>query len=1800
MLAYQRAVFLVGCLSVVSAIGNDLKSILSTSNGLCESRQVTCQSNSGPSCCDRSLGVCCEHGKTCCPFGFSCEVGSDMCVSRYGRVPQLATSPPQLSESVAPLISANNGSCATKQCEASQTCCHDDWDCCPVPDAVCCKDKGHCCPHGYICDDQPYICRWPDDGRAVQTISFERQERVEDVKCDEDYSCPAGNTCCRTPAGSWGCCTVPDAVCCNDHIHCCGAGSSCDETHSRCIPDLGKPYPWLLKRIARKEEAVKCDSTHYCPVGNTCCKVSSHLWGCCPVPNAVCCNDHQHCCPSGYTCQTGTGQCSQDLTSIPWMEKKSAIVKSTSVEEVQCDMMHYCPSGDTCCRLSGGQWGCCPVPSAVCCDDHRHCCPSGYTCQSGTGQCSRGMTSIPWMEKKSPIVKSIPVEDVQCDATHYCPSGSTCCKLSGGQWGCCPVPNAVCCNDHVHCCPSGYTCQTGTGECSRGLTSIPWMEKESPIVKSTPVEDVQCDATHYCPSGSTCCKLSGGQWGCCPVPNAVCCNDHVHCCPSGYTCQTGTGECSRGLTSIPWMEKESPLVKSTPVEDVQCDATHYCPSGSTCCKLSGGQWGCCPVPNAVCCNDHVHCCPSGYTCQTGTGECSRGLASIPWMEKESPLVKSTPVEDVPCDATHYCPSGSTCCKLSGGQWGCCPVPNAVCCNDHVHCCPSGYTCQTGTGECSRGLTSIPWMEKESPLVKSTPVEDVQCDATHYCPSGSTCCKLSGGQWGCCPVPNAVCCNDHVHCCPSGYTCQTGTGECSRGLTSIPWMEKESPLVKSTPVEDVQCDATHYCPSGSTCCKLSGGQWGCCPVPNAVCCNDHVHCCPSGYTCQTGTGECSRGLASIPWMEKESPLVKSTPVEDVPCDATHYCPSGSTCCKLSGGQWGCCPVPNAVCCNDHVHCCPSGYTCQTGTGECSRGLTSIPWMEKESPLVKSTPVEDVQCDATHYCPSGSTCCKLSGGQWGCCPVPNAVCCNDHVHCCPSGYTCQTGTGECSRGLKSIPWMEKDSPLVKSTSVKDVQCDATHYCPSGSTCCKLSGGQWGCCPVPNAVCCNDHVHCCPSGYTCQTGTGECSRGLTSIPWMDKESPLVKSTPVEDVQCDATHYCPSGSTCCKLSGGQWGCCPVPNAVCCNDHVHCCPSGYTCQTGTGECSRGLTSIPWMEKESPLVKSTPVEDVQCDATHYCPSGSTCCKLSGGQWGCCPVPNAVCCNDHVHCCPSGYTCQTGTGECSRGLTSIPWMEKESPLVKSTPVEDVQCDATHYCPSGSTCCKLSGGQWGCCPVPNAVCCNDHVHCCPSGYTCQTGTGECSRGLTSIPWMEKESPLVKSTPVEDVQCDATHYCPSGSTCCKLSGGQWGCCPVPNAVCCNDHVHCCPSGYTCQTGTGECSRGLTSIPWMDKESPLVKSTPVEDVQCDATHYCPSGSTCCKLSGGQWGCCPVPNAVCCNDHVHCCPSGYTCQTGTGECSRGLTSIPWMDKESPLVKSTPVEDVQCDATHYCPSGSTCCKLSGGQWGCCPVPNAVCCNDHVHCCPSGYTCHTGTGECSRGLKSIPWMEKESPIVKSTPVEDVPCDATHYCPSGSTCCKLSGGQWGCCPVPNAVCCNDHVHCCPSGYTCQTGTGECSRGLTSIPWMEKESPLVKSTPVEDVQCDATHYCPSGSTCCKLSGGQWGCCPVPNAVCCNDHVHCCPSGYTCQTGTGECSRGLTTIPWMNTETAVAKSFSINSVPCDDKHSCPDGRTCCKSESGLWGCCPLPDAVCCDDLKHCCPSGWTCHPESGHCTSGMFKNSH
>ncbi|XP_071102590.1 uncharacterized protein [Haliotis cracherodii] len=1710
-----------------SAIRKDVGDIQCDSTHECVNGDTCCMmANHQWGCCPMPQAVCCSDGAHCCPNGTTCDMPHGKC-NKAGGV-----SVPWLNKRPA-VRKVKDVMCDPSHfCPGNNTCCkrlNGEWACCPVPQAVCCSDHTHCCPEGNTCDLVTKTCRKGGVVTAWMEKTSAIRKDVGDIQCDSTHECVNGDTCCMMANHQWGCCPMPQAVCCSDGAHCCPNGTTCDMPHGKCNKAGGVSVPWLNKRPAvRKVKDVMCDPSHFCPGNNTCCKRVNGEWACCPLPQAVCCSDGAHCCPNGTTCDMPHGKCNKaGGVSVSWLNKRPAVRK---VKDVMCDPSHFCPGNNTCCKRVNGEWACCPLPQAVCCPDKVHCCPSGTTCDMSAGKCNRqDGVSVSWMQKSSTSQSSggITISDPGADSQQMrqktlmhvqevgesvecpggeteCPSGSTCCKMASGSWACCPMTQAVCCSDHIHCCPSGMTCDVSQGTCNKDGISITWEDKKPARARkmqhmegqtkslslassvgiklqadSKPLGNVMCpDQKSSCPDNSTCCSITSTQFGCCPHPKAVCCTDHIHCCPAHTTCNIALKKCLQGDSMIDWSERtpakgsgkpshslESDLI---PPYAVMCPDGHSeCSDGYTCCMLNTGVYGCCPLPDAVCCSDGVHCCPEYMSCNLTSQECQGDSIQISLpLYRHSPARVLPKASSIQCDSSHECPDGSTCCKMSTGQWGCCPLPEAVCCSDKIHCCPRGTTCSVGAGTCSRGGVTVPWAEKTAATktaLKAPGAGVFTCNGTtKQCNDGDTCCRAAQGYMGCCTFSNAVCCSDGTHCCPQGTTCDVESGHCLRSNNdrSLALTLKKS-VSEAVDVNNVKCDSTSECIDGSTCCKMSSGQWGCCPVPQAVCCADGIHCCPSGTTCDTESGKCNRqdGL-SITWFRKTAPIVKN--VENVMCDSSHECPDGSTCCKLSSGQWGCCPLPNAVCCSDGIHCCPSGTTCDTESGKCNRqdGL-SITWFKKTAPIVKN--VENVMCDSSHECPDGSTCCKLSSGQWGCCPLPQAVCCADGIHCCPSGTTCDTESGKCNRqdGL-SITWFKKTAPIVKN--VENVMCDSSHECPDGSTCCKLSSGQWGCCPLPQAVCCADGVHCCPSGTTCDTASGKCNRqdGL-SITWFKKTAPIVKN--VENVMCDSSHECPDGSTCCKLSSGQWGCCPLPQAVCCADGIHCCPSGTTCDTASGKCNRqdGL-SITWFKKTAPIVKN--VENVMCDSSHECPDGSTCCKLSSGQWGCCPLPQAVCCADGIHCCPSGTTCDTESGKCNRqdGL-SITWFKKTAPIVKN--VENVMCDSSHECPDGSTCCKLSSGQWGCCPLPQAVCCADGVHCCPSGTTCDTASGKCNRqdGL-SITWFKKTAPIVKN--VENVMCDSSHECPDGSTCCKLSSGQWGCCPLPQAVCCADGIHCCPSGTTCDTESGKCNRqdGL-SITWFRKTAPIVKN--VENVMCDSTHECPDGSTCCKLSSGQWGCCPLPQAVCCADGIHCCPSGTTCDTESGKCNRqdGL-SITWFKKTAPIVKN--VDNVMCDSSHECPDGSTCCKLSSGQWGCCPLPQAVCCADGIHCCPSGTTCDTASGKCNRqDGYSVNWVRKTSAITKPLKklpdfllpwqwkpiknrhnVKDITCSDSTTCPSGSTCCQLTSGSYGCCPIANAVCCADKVHCCPNGYTCDSSSGTCNKGSIRIPFSGRHMP------------------------------------------------------------------------------------------------------------------------------------------------------
>ncbi|XP_068932217.1 progranulin isoform X4 [Petaurus breviceps papuanus] len=490
-----------------------------------------------------------------------------------------------------------------------------NYSCCPYAEAVVCGNGHHCCPRGFHCSLDGHSCFKVQGGASSRA-----------VKCpDSQYECPNESTCCLMPDGAWGCCPMPQASCCEDKVHCCPRGTSCDVAHARCLTSGGGTYPLAQKTPAKKIQQEKevmmitkviCpDARSQCSEGTTCCKLSTGSYGCCPLPNAVCCPDHLHCCPEGTVCDLQMSKClSKKGDTTDFVTKLPA----ETVQEVKCDGEMSCPDGNTCCRLQSGSWGCCPFPEAVCCEDHIHCCPHGYTCDTEAGQCKQGAHNT--LLLGSTMSSLAAVGNVPCDNTTSCPPNTTCCLLETGAWGCCPAPQAVCCPDHKHCCPHGYICDP-EGECQTEHHVVPWLQK-MPAHSNLVSTSVDCDQHTRCPDGQTCCPSLRGGWACCQLPHAVCCEDREHCCPSGYTCNVKARSCEK-QSSVQPPTSFVPLTLGTDKGDVKCEGRRYCHSNQTCCRNNIGGWACCPLYKGECCADGQHCCPNGFRCGAKGTKCIR-------------------------------------------------------------------------------------------------------------------------------------------------------------------------------------------------------------------------------------------------------------------------------------------------------------------------------------------------------------------------------------------------------------------------------------------------------------------------------------------------------------------------------------------------------------------------------------------------------------------------------------------------------------------------------------------------------------------------------------------------------------------------------------------------------------------------------------------------------------------------------------------------------------------------------------------------------------------------------------------------------------------------------------------------------------------------------------------------------------------------------------------------------------------------------------------------------------------------
>jgi len=83
--------------------------------------------------------------------------------------------------------------------------------------------------------------------------------------------------------------------------------------------------------------------------------------------------------------------------------------------------------------------------------------------------------------------------------------------------------------------------------------------------------------------------------------------------------------------------------------------------------------------------------------------------------------------------------------------------------------------------------------------------------------------------------------------------------------------------------------------------------------------------------------------------------------------------------------------------------------------------------------------------------GSTCCcqtEFFGYcfTWACCPLANAICCDDHEHCCPTDLpVCDTTAGRCLKKEGAVGAKDSSEWHTKTPAIKTGE--QVGFCPCG---------------------------------------------------------------------------------------------------------------------------------------------------------------------------------------------------------------------------------------------------------------------------------------------------------------------------------------------------------------------------------------------------------------------------------------------------------------------------------------------------------------------------------------------------------------------------------------------------------------------------------------------------------------------------------------------------------------------------------------------------------------------------------
>jgi hypothetical protein len=300
---------------------------------------------------------------------------------------------------------------------------------------------------------------------------------------------------------------------------------------------------------------------------------------------------------------------------------------------------------------------------------------------------------------------------------------------------------------------------------------------------------------------------------------------------------------------------------------------------------------------------------------------------------------------------------------------------------------------------------------------------------------------------------------------------------------------------------------------------------------------------------------------------------------IPCKDGSFCPTTFTCCVLVDGTYGCCPLQNAVCCNDHLHCCPQNTQCNLKSQCCDAENYQVPWSQKLTQRQLIQQNEDLNIlqqaqvcqDEETSCPPMSTCCLMVHGSYACCPHDDGVCCG--THCCAKNSKCGQEIGECIEEekeedddeltVKVVNWYTVEVMAYEKNGLKETFKYTGPFCPGGEvqcangTCCEVQAdSSYVCCPYQSGTCCGVHGYCCPSGYDCDAKLEACT--------LREDDLKTVLSDIESINCveDSSRFkCPNTYSCCP-NDGSFECCPIPKSVCCEDSKFCCPENFKCET--------------------------------------------------------------------------------------------------------------------------------------------------------------------------------------------------------------------------------------------------------------------------------------------------------------------------------------------------------------------------------------------------------------------------------------------------------------------------------------------------------------------------------------------------------------------------------------------------------------------------------------------------------------